>query len=208
MRIIKAARGNITGHFGDTDVPGANVKRHTGTDIGHGEQTADDLAVHAPQAGKVTAAGWQGTYGNRIIIDHGDDWETLLAHLAAILVSLDQDVNLNDLVGVMGGTGGNWPVHLHQELRYKGVPVDAEQHFTSLAQLNPTPIKKRIKMDILFARGDKSADVYRIDLKTMLRTYVPGEAVGVLTTYQQNGGVIATIPQGQLDSILKEAGSR
>lgn len=146
MRIIKGAPGRITGHFGDKGVPGANVPSHLGMDIGHGEMTAADLRVGAPAPGTVTAAGWFGTYGNRIIIDHGRDaagvrWESLLAHLRTFKTTVGKVIPAYDVeVAVMGGTGGDWPVHLHQELRRNGVPVNPELYLTSLAGLIPNPI--------------------------------------------------------------------
>lgn len=208
MQILKAAPGGITGHFGDTGVPGAHVAAHQGMDVGHGDSTPADLAVIAPAAGTIVAAGSSGTYGNRIIIDHGGGWSTLLAHLAAILVTVGSQVTLAQLVATMGDTGGDWPVHLHQELRLDGVPVDPEQHLASLASLTTSPIRKIRKMDVLFARGHLSTATYRIDLLAMTRSYVKPENGGILTVYQANGGVVATIPQAALDAIAKEAGSR
>lgn len=131
MQIIKTARGRITGHFGDQNVPGANVARHTGTDIGHGDMTPDDLRLVAPAAGTVTAAGRWGTYGNRVEIDHGGGWSSLIAHMERIDVEVGEQLAQRADIGVMGSTGGNWPVHAHQELRYRGTPVDAENYFTA-----------------------------------------------------------------------------
>lgn len=145
MKIIKGAHGRITGHFGDTGVPGAHVPAHLGMDIGHGDMTAADLRVGAPAPGTVTAAGWYGTYGNRIIIDHGRDaagvrWESLLAHLASFKTSVGKVTTYDTEVGVMGDTGGDWPVHLHQELRRNGVPVNPENYLSTLAELGRTPL--------------------------------------------------------------------
>lgn len=131
MQIIKAARGNLTGHFGDTDVPGANVKEHGGMDIGHGDMTADDLRVIAPASGTVTFEGFYGTYGLCIIIDHGDGWESLLGHLDETHVSAGATVALGQDIAVMGDSGGDWPVHLHQELRRFGVQLNPEHYLTS-----------------------------------------------------------------------------
>ncbi|MEF3405782.1 murein hydrolase activator EnvC family protein [Agromyces sp. CCNWLW203] len=146
MRIIKAARGRVTGQFGDRNVPGANVPAHLGMDLGHGDMTPDDLRVGAPAPGTVTAAGWSGTYGNRLIINHGRDaggdrWESLLAHLSAFRVGVGAELGTYGAeCAVMGGTGGNWPVHLHQELRRNGVPVNPEHYLASLAELEATPL--------------------------------------------------------------------
>ncbi|OOB91181.1 M23 family metallopeptidase [Rathayibacter sp. VKM Ac-2630] len=128
MRIIKAARGRMTSPFGAKNVPGANVKSHGGTDWGHGNATKDDLRIVAPAAGTVTVAGWFGTYGNRIVIDHGrdengDHWETLIAHLAEFLAEVGEWVEQAEEVGVMGNTGTKY-VHCHQELRKNGRQVD------------------------------------------------------------------------------------
>lgn len=137
MQIIKASRGRITGHFGDKNVPGANVPSHLGMDLGHGDGTDDDLRIVAPADGIVTAAGPYGSYGNRIIIDHGEGWTSLLAHNARILVAVGAKVTRGDLrrardqIAVMGSTGGNWAVHCHQELRFNGVPVNPEDYLTT-----------------------------------------------------------------------------
>ncbi|OOB90282.1 M23 family metallopeptidase [Rathayibacter sp. VKM Ac-2630] len=128
MQIIKAARGRMTSPFGAKNVPGANVKSHGGTDWGHGNATKDDLRIVAPAAGTVTVAGWFGTYGNRIVIDHGrdengDHWETLIAHLAEFLAEVGDQVEQAEEIGVMGNTGTKY-VHCHQELRRNGRQVD------------------------------------------------------------------------------------
>ncbi|MET0725934.1 MAG: peptidoglycan DD-metalloendopeptidase family protein [Leifsonia sp.] len=135
MRIIKGARGNITGHFGDTGVPGAHVPKHLGMDIGHGNKTAADLRVGAPAAGRIISAGWLGTYGNHIQIDHGydengDHWTSLLGHLESFNRS-SGTVDEDEDIAVMGDTGGDWPTHLHQELRRNGIPVNPEDYLTA-----------------------------------------------------------------------------
>lgn len=159
MRIIKGARGNLTGHFGDTGVPGAHVPKHLGMDIGHGNMTPADLRVGAPAPGIITAAGQSGTYGNRIIINHGRDddgvlWETLLAHLSAF-TQTSGPVDYDTHIATMGNTGGSWPVHLHQELRRNGIPVDPEDHLTAAAGGgNETPLEDDMYTDADRARDD------------------------------------------------------
>lgn len=133
MRIIKAARGRITSPFGAVNVPGANVSRHLGMDLGHGDMTPADLEVVAPASGIVTAVGLQGTYGLRVVIQHGGGWSSLLAHLAAADVAVGDQVTQGQPLATMGSSGGDWPVHLHQELRLDGVPVNPEDHLTAAA---------------------------------------------------------------------------
>lgn len=143
MRIGKAARGRITGKFGATNVPGSHVTSHGGTDLGHGDMTPEDLALVAPADGVITALGWFGTYGNRIVINHGRDddgilWESLIAHAKewAPHLKLGDFVFARTALGIMGNTGGNWPVHCHQELRRNGVQVNPADYFVPWDQLN------------------------------------------------------------------------
>lgn len=124
MQIIHGARGRLTSRFQEDLGRGF---LHRGIDIGHGDGEPDDLAVYAPADGKVVAAGRDGTYGNRLIIDHGDGWTSLLAHLAAYTVREGSQVHRGDLIATMGNTGTVF-VHLHQELRDHGQWVDPELH--------------------------------------------------------------------------------
>lgn len=78
--------------------------------------------IHAVDSGTVTLAGWpdnQG-YGNRVIIDHGNGYQTLYAHMSAIYVSPGQKVSKGDVLGAMGSTGRSTGTHLHLEIRKNG----------------------------------------------------------------------------------------
>lgn len=78
--------------------------------------------IHASDSGTVIVAGWpdnQG-YGNRVIIDHGNGFTTLYAHMSAIYVSVGQKVSKGDVLGMMGSTGRSTGVHLHIEIRKNG----------------------------------------------------------------------------------------
>lgn len=164
MQIIKGARGRITGHFGDENVPGAHVSQHKGMDIGHGDMTAEDLMVFASRGGKVSAWGRDGTYGNRLIIDHGyydgAFWQTLFAHLEDSLVGVGAVFGVGAHIATMGNTGGDWPTHLHQELRRNGIPVNPENYlvsnitdgdggFTPAPPTKPTAPSKPIPVPVL-----------------------------------------------------------
>jgi hypothetical protein len=127
MHIIHCARGRITTHFGDDIGRGFP---HRGIDLGHGDATADDLRILAPASGRVIAVGRDGTYGLRILIDHGDGWTSLIAHLASCRVKAGDDVTQGEDIAVMGNSGTVY-VHAHQELRFNGVPVDPELHLTT-----------------------------------------------------------------------------
>lgn len=80
-------------------------------------------AILAADAGRVELAGWpdSGGYANRVMIDHGNGYQTLYAHLSKISVSAGQTVNRGDVIGSMGCTGRCTGTHLHFEIRKGGV---------------------------------------------------------------------------------------
>lgn len=83
-------------------------------------------SVAASDAGTVTVAGWPDNYGygNRVVVDHGNGYQTLYAHLSNIYVSVGQRVSRGQAVGKMGTTGRSTGVHLHFEIRFKGIAVN------------------------------------------------------------------------------------
>lgn len=95
---------------------------HTGLDIAN--KSGPD--VLAADSGTVVVAGWPDNwgYGNRVMIDHGNGFVTLYAHLSAIYVKVGQTVNSGSAVGRMGNTGRSTGTHLHFEVRYNGVNQD------------------------------------------------------------------------------------
>ncbi len=91
--------------------PAAN---HYGIDI------AGNLgeAVYATDAGVVVYAGWNNYgYGNMIMIDHGNNFQSLYGHLSAINVGCGQSVGQGDVIGAIGSTGHSSGPHLHFEIR-------------------------------------------------------------------------------------------
>jgi len=79
-------------------------------------------AVLAADSGTVTVAGWVDGYGygNRVIINHGNGFVTLYAHMRSVQVRQGQRVNRGDLIGQMGSSGRSTGVHLHFEIRRGG----------------------------------------------------------------------------------------
>jgi Membrane proteins related to metalloendopeptidases len=91
--------------------------RHFGVDFAG----AQGNAVFAADAGTVVYSGWNDWgYGWLVIIDHGNGWQSLYAHLSQINVSCGQNVGQGDTIGLVGMTGGtSTGPHLHFELMNK-----------------------------------------------------------------------------------------
>ncbi len=83
-------------------------------------------SILAADSGTVIGAGWldNSGYGNRVIIDHGNGYVTLYAHLRSVQVSQGQTVNRGDIIGQMGSTGRSTGTHLHFEIRQGGVLIN------------------------------------------------------------------------------------
>ncbi|MDZ7843447.1 MAG: M23 family metallopeptidase [Anaerolineales bacterium] len=81
--------------------------------------------VWAADNGVVVYAGWSNYgYGNLVVIDHGNGWQTLYAHLNSISVGCGQSVNQGQAVGGLGTTGNSSGAHLHFEMIYNASKVN------------------------------------------------------------------------------------
>lgn len=88
---------------------------HKGLDIAN----KSGGSILAADSGVVVVAGWPDNvgYGNRVMVDHGNGYRTLYAHLSRISVAVGQTVNRGDVLGLMGSTGRSTGTHLHFEIR-------------------------------------------------------------------------------------------
>ncbi|EKD84971.1 MAG: lipoprotein precursor [uncultured bacterium] len=82
--------------------------------------------IAASDGGTVIVAGWPDSsgYGNRVVIDHGNGYTSLYAHMSNIYVSVGAIISRGQLIGQMGSTGRSTGTHLHLELRYKGIALN------------------------------------------------------------------------------------
>jgi len=95
---------------------------HPGVDIANRQAPG----IAAADGGRVTVAGWPDNYGygNRVVIDHGNGYQTLYAHLSNIYVSVGQVISRGQAIGQMGSTGRSTGIHLHFEIHYKGAALN------------------------------------------------------------------------------------
>ena len=90
---------------------------HLAIDIGAGE----GARIYAADSGVVVFAGWAtGGYGNMVMIDHGNGYQTLYAHLSQVSTHCGRSVAQGALIGYSGSTGNSTGPHLHFEVRYQG----------------------------------------------------------------------------------------
>ncbi len=94
---------------------------HLGLDIG----AATGAPVYATDSGVVVyAAGIDGGYGLMVMIDHGNGFHSVYAHLSSTLVRCGQNVSQGQTVAMSGSSGNSTGPHLHFELRYMGAFVN------------------------------------------------------------------------------------
>jgi murein DD-endopeptidase MepM/ murein hydrolase activator NlpD len=101
-------------------------RKHMGIDIGNRAKGA----IYAAAAGKVVRAqnGWNGGYGNVIIIDHGNGMQTLYGHNEKLYVTAGQYVDQGQTIAWMGNSGPTG-IHLHFEVRINGVKYNPQNFF-------------------------------------------------------------------------------
>ncbi len=86
---------------------------HTGIDF----HAASGTVVHAVGSGTVVEVGWEGAYGNQVVVKMNDGTYTQYAHLSSISVSVGQTVTSGQQIALSGATGNVTGAHLHFEVR-------------------------------------------------------------------------------------------
>jgi murein DD-endopeptidase MepM/ murein hydrolase activator NlpD len=104
-------------------------KMHEGVDLTARKGTP----VYAAEAGTVViAANQYDGYGKKVVIDHGNGYRTLYAHLNKINVKRGQEILLATKIGEVGNTGGSVSDHLHYEVQKNGRAIDPVPYLFNL----------------------------------------------------------------------------
>ncbi|MBV8749352.1 MAG: M23 family metallopeptidase [Candidatus Eremiobacteraeota bacterium] len=82
--------------------------------------------VRASAAGTVASADWDGGFGLKVDIDHGNGYHTWYAHLSRVAVSAGARVTKGEPIAFVGSTGESTGPHLHYQVMYEGNPIDPE----------------------------------------------------------------------------------
>ena len=115
----------ITQHFGNNG--------HRGIDLGTGIFANTAPAVYAADGGIVEIADnhtAHSSYGNCVVINHGNGFKTLYAHLSSISVTAGQKVGKGQAIGNVGSTGNSTGPHLHFEITKNGTLQNPESYIT------------------------------------------------------------------------------
>lgn len=120
----------ITGRYGED----RSSHFHAGIDIdGYGN---DGQPIVAAASGTVITSTNSGAYGNYVIIDHGNGYQTVYAHMSSNAVGSGAYVNAGDTIGYLGATGNATGTHCHFEVRINGSTTDPAQYFSGLSYWN------------------------------------------------------------------------
>jgi len=123
-RLPWPTEGRVVSAFGAQVHPRFGTRTfRNGVDIDPGEERD----VSAVFAGHVVYTGWFKGYGNLIILDHDNEYYTLYAHVADILVKEGDDVKQGQRIGTVGDTGSLEGTRLYFEVRFEGKPQNPEQ---------------------------------------------------------------------------------
>lgn len=101
--------------------------------------------IYATADGVVTDAGFNtGGHGNRVIINHGNSYETLYGHMYRIKARVGQRVKRGEVIGYVGNTGKSSGPHCHYEVHRYGTPVNPIYYFYN--DLTPAQFDRLLKI--------------------------------------------------------------
>lgn len=101
---------------------------HTGLDIA----APNGTPIEAIKGGVVTISERGSSYGNYVVLNHGDGTSSLYAHMSGRSVSVGQVVKQGSVLGYVGSTGSSTGNHLHLEIRINGGRIDPVSCFSGM----------------------------------------------------------------------------
>ena len=96
------------------------VADHPGVDIA----VPSGVYIRAAGAGVVVVAGADETYGNHLVLDHGEGYRSLYGHASVLLVAEGDSVRGGEVIALTGSTGRSTAPHLHFEITSDGEALD------------------------------------------------------------------------------------
>ena len=122
ISLIRPISGVITSRFGAS----SSIRRssHTGLDISASAGTP----IKAAASGTVTFSGYKGSYGNMLVISHGNGVQTYYCHCSKLYVGTGTKVSQGQTIAAVGSTGNSTGPHLHLEVRVNGVAYNPQNY--------------------------------------------------------------------------------
>ena len=122
ITLIRPISGVITSRFGAS----SSIRRssHTGLDISAPRGTA----IKAAASGAITFSGYKGSYGNMLVISHGNGVQTYYCHCDKLYVGTGTQVSQGQTIAAVGSTGNSTGPHLHLEVRVNGVAYNPQNY--------------------------------------------------------------------------------
>lgn len=122
ITLIKPVSGTLSSRFGVRS--SIRSSAHTGLDIA----TSKGTPIKAAASGTVSFSGWKGSYGNLLVISHGNGVQTYYGHCSALYVSAGTSVSQGQTVAAVGSTGNSTGPHLHLEIRVNGIAYNPQNY--------------------------------------------------------------------------------
>ena len=122
ISLSRPVNGSITSRYGSRS--SIRSSAHTGLDIA----TSSGTPITPIASGTVTYAGYKGSYGNLVIINHGNGIESYYAHCSQINTQVGQTVDASTVISTVGSTGNSTGPHLHLEIRQNGATLNPENY--------------------------------------------------------------------------------
>lgn len=119
---VLPVQGTISSRYGVSSR--IRVSTHTGLDIA----ATTGTPINVVSDGTVTFAGWSGSYGKLVKIDHGNGVETWYAHTSKMYVTVGEQVSAGETIAAVGSTGNSTGPHLHFEIRINGKTVNPQNY--------------------------------------------------------------------------------
>ncbi len=122
ITLIKPISGVITSRFGAS----SSIRRsaHTGLDI----SAPSGTPIKAAASGTVTFSGYKGSYGNMLVISHGNGVQTYYCHCSKLYVGTGTQISQGQTIAAVGNTGNSTGPHLHLEVRVNGVAYNPQNY--------------------------------------------------------------------------------
>lgn len=130
---LPAANRTMTSRFGYRNCPYHGPENHTGLDIA----APGGTPIYAIQGGVVVTSSYApSSYGNYVVLSHGNGVTTLYAHMSKRAVKVGDVVAQGQTIGYVGTTGSSTGNHLHIEWKKNGVRQDPEKMFPEIPFIN------------------------------------------------------------------------